>query len=109
MTNANTAHDLREASPNYARVIYCEGLHRIALCKDGVQYLIQRGAKTKNGIEYRAKHFCVTASAAARDWRRMTGLASSNLPKLAEFASDSPEAVVESGQTFAGQEIPERT
>jgi hypothetical protein len=67
--------DLREASNTYARVVYTEGHHRVALCKDGIQYLLQRRSDKTRGTEWRSLRYCVTSRALARDWRKITGTA----------------------------------
>jgi len=104
--NTNPAHDHREASPNYARTIYTEDRHRVALCRDGIQFLLQRRVDKKRGTEWKSLHYCTTNQTAARDWRRMLGLKPTDpvaaeithLPINARIASVTQRAEVESTQ-----------
>ena len=104
--NTQTAPDYREGSDSYARTIYTEDRHRVALCRDGIQYLLQRRIDKAHGPEWKSLRFCTTGNSAARDWRWMLGLKStdpvasqiSQLPSNARIASQSLGAEVEADQ-----------
>lgn len=61
--------DHREASDSNAREITRHGKHRVILCRDGIQWIIQRRAG-KSGIraQWKALHYVTTRKALLRIW-----------------------------------------
>lgn len=59
----------REASDDYSRVVAQSGPVRAAVCKDGIQWLLQR----RSGNRWRSEAYCRTREALVRHWRNATG------------------------------------
>jgi len=82
MTGSN-----RETAENYARVIHRLGEWRVAECRDGIQWLLQRRRPgfTGVGTAWDTIHYCVTRKALFRLWTGLTGdggeWLSNNLPE----------------------------
>jgi len=80
-----------ETSNNYDRVIHREGGYRVALCKDGLQYLLQRQRESTDAWD--TKSFCATRGALERLWGKLTGspapLEVTSLPSHAVRATES--------------------
>lgn len=61
----------KESRDAYGRVVYQEGRYRVALCRDGMQWLLQRRRKHETA-PWSSLRFCVTREALCRDWREVT-------------------------------------
>jgi hypothetical protein len=59
----------RETSDDYSRVIAQCGPIRAAVCKDGLQWLLQR----RSGNRWRSEAYCRTREALVRHWQNATG------------------------------------
>ena len=66
----------RETRDGYGRVIFSNGCHRVILCKDGIQWIIQR--RRPNALAGRAAWdalaYCTTKKALIRLSRPLFGL-----------------------------------
>lgn len=67
--------DHREASANYRGEIYRSGDWRVIVCRDSIQWIIQRRtrARSPHGAKWRGRHYCATRKALARLWAASTG------------------------------------
>jgi len=65
----------RESADRYQGEIYRLGNWRIAVCKDQLQWLIQRRTRAQSlaGPRWVSKKFCCTRKALIRDWANLTG------------------------------------
>lgn len=82
------ARDHRESSDAYRGELRRLGRWRVALCRDGIQYLLQRQRPGKAGVgaAWDSVSYCVTLTALLRIWRRETGDAGQALMHLPERA-----------------------
>ena len=79
----------RESQDDYVNVIYTNGDHRVALCRDGLQWLLQK----HSGQHWKSISFCVTATALAREWRNKVGTATP--PEIAVALPDAYRVAAE--------------
>lgn len=65
----------RESSDDYGGEIHRLGTWRVAICRDGLQYLLQRRRPGYAGVgtAWDSMSYCVTLAALLRLWRRDTG------------------------------------
>lgn len=65
----------RESDENYHGVLYRAGRWRVAICRDRIQYLLQRQRPGKAGVgaAWDSRRYCVTSGALIRDWHALTG------------------------------------
>ena len=89
-----TSPDFREASSSYCRVIHTEDRHRVAICRDGIQYLLQRQYTDKGNPSWRSLRFCATARALCRDWGQITGLPVPTEVTILPDARNAPAAAL---------------
>jgi len=70
-----TATSHREGADDYRGTLYRQGSWRVAICREGIQYLIQRQRPGKSGVggAWDHKRYCVTRFALIRDWHALTG------------------------------------
>lgn len=80
--------DPRETADGYRGELHRMGRWRIALCRDGIQYLLQRQRPRKEGVGVAWDSVCylTTRAALLRRWRRETGDAGEILARLPERA-----------------------
>jgi hypothetical protein len=87
---SNLSH-MRETSDNYCREIFRHGNHRIILCKDGIQWIIQRhkvSKSTRAGQRWKAIAYPCTKNTLTRLWASNTGdLCPDTLGGLPEYAN----------------------
>lgn len=85
---AEIACDHRESSDGYRGELHRMGRWRIALCRDGIQYLLQRQRPGKAGVAaaWDSISYCTTRATLSRLWRRETGDAGEILARLPERA-----------------------
>ena len=76
--------DHLEEADNYRGELFRHGTYRVAECRDGIQWLLQRqsGARTVGGARWRSLAYCTTRSALTRLYQAHSG---SVAPELAEF------------------------
>lgn len=66
-----------EGSEAYYRVIALCGNYRVILCKDAIQWIIQRrirGSARGAGARWKALRYLTTRSVLIRDWHELTAL-----------------------------------
>lgn len=65
----------RETSDNYHGELFRAGKVRVALCRDGIQWLIQRQtrAERSRGAGWRSFGYFTTREALTRLWREVSG------------------------------------
>lgn len=73
MTTTTLRNTRRESQDDYVGVVLTQDDHRVSLCRDGLQWLLQRRVNKARGIEWKSLSFCVTAKALAREWRSKVG------------------------------------
>lgn len=80
--------DHREEADRYRGELFRHGNLRVAVCRDGIQWLLQRrrGVKTVGGAAWRTIAYCVTRKALTRLYQAQSGAVA---PELADF----PETV----------------
>ena len=77
--------DHRERSDRYAREILRQGSWRVALCRDGLQWILQRrrsGPKEGATAAWDSVGFCRSRAALIRLWRAYTGEDGAALERL---------------------------
>lgn len=69
----STSH--RESDDRYAGALYTDGRWRVAVCRDGTQFLLQRQRLRKSGVggAWDSLRYCMTRAALIRDWHALTG------------------------------------
>ena len=67
--------DHREASDHYYREVYREGVWRVIVCRDAIQWILQRQTRkgSPDGARWEAVSYCATRDALMRLWRASTG------------------------------------
>lgn len=72
-TPRNSSH--RESAEDYRGTLYRDGSWRVAICRDQIQFLVQRQRPGKAGAGggWDSRRFCVTKAALIRDWHALTG------------------------------------
>ncbi|NDR58658.1 hypothetical protein [Aliiruegeria sabulilitoris] len=80
--------DHREEADGYRGEVFRHGNFRVAECRDGIQWLLQRrsGTRTVGGARWRTLAYCVTREALTRLYQAHSGAVA---PKLAEL----PESI----------------
>ncbi len=63
-----TALSHRESDDTYAGVIARGGRYRVAVCRDGIQWLLQRRSTNRSGARWKTLHYITTRSALIRLW-----------------------------------------
>ena len=65
----------RESDDSYRGVLHIAGRWRIAICRDAVQFLVQRQRPGKSGVggPWDSQRYCVTRAALIRDWHALAG------------------------------------
>jgi hypothetical protein len=65
----------REASDSYRREVYRAGIWRVIVCKDGIQWILQRATRSgsTDGARWEAVSFCTTRAALLRLWMACSG------------------------------------
>ena len=59
----------REESDGYSGEIAQHGKHRVILCRDGIQWIIQRkGGSRRGSVRWRSLSYCTTKKALLRLW-----------------------------------------
>lgn len=76
--------DTREAAENYRGEVFRLGDWRVALCRNDLQWILQR--RTRNGRpdagRWEAVGFCLTRAALVRLWQGATGDSGEDLAQL---------------------------
>jgi hypothetical protein len=83
----NSPLDRRESSDTYFAEIVRDGPYRVILCRDGIQWIIQRrttASGNASGDRWVAEHYLTTRSALARLWQAKDGVVSPLLLALPE-------------------------
>ncbi|MDU8946119.1 hypothetical protein [Ovoidimarina sediminis] len=80
-----------ETADNYSRVIaQVDDRHRVIVCKDGIQWILQRREKGTGRWPWKARHYCRTRKALLR----VTGAACRAPDPLAmQTLADLPEHI----------------
>lgn len=80
--------DHRESADGYSGEIHRLDRWRVVVCRDGIQYLLQRRRPGKAGVggQWDSVAYCVTQRALMRLWRQETGNAGEALERLPERA-----------------------
>lgn len=80
--------DTSESSDNYRNEIFRNGRYRIALCKDGIQWLLQKQDRSK-GSRWRSERYFTTRASIASQWQSATGQLTvpDEVESLPEFVS----------------------
>ncbi len=80
--------DPRESADGYRGELHRQGQWRIALCRDGIQYLLQRQRPRKAGVvaAWDSISYCATRAALLRLWRQKTGDAGEIFGRLPDRA-----------------------
>ncbi len=70
-----TPMDRRESSDNYRGELIRDGLYRVAVCRDGIQWLFQRQRPGKAGVggAWDTLGYCRRRETLARLWRERAG------------------------------------
>lgn len=79
----------RERDDAYQGALHRSGRWRIIICKDGIQYIIQKRASAAGrcpSAHWRARHYCTTRRAALRLWEAESGDGGEALEWLPERA-----------------------
>ena len=78
----------RERGDDYRGELYRFGRWRVALCRDRLQYLLQRRRRPKSGagVAWDNLAYCVTRTALLRRWRLETGDGGEALERLPDRA-----------------------
>lgn len=65
----------RESSNDYRGELFRLGNWRVAVCKDRLQWLLQRHTRpgAPDGGRWEAQRFCTTRKALIREWKALTG------------------------------------
>ena len=72
----DTATSNRESADHYHTIIEKTETHRVILCREGLQWIIQfRSGKTVAGPRWRSISYCTTREALTRLWPQVTGQA----------------------------------
>ncbi len=85
MTSTISKTDHRETSDNYQGELFRRGRLRVILCRDGIQWILQR-KKAGAAARWQALSYCTTRKALTRLWTAADG---TTAPELARF----PETV----------------
>ncbi len=84
--------DHKESSDNYHRIIVQDGKWRIIVCKDHIQWILQRRRKSAHNtaaVRWDGVSYCVTQKALDRLWREKTGCPAPEIDALpANFRRD---------------------
>lgn len=80
------ATDHRETADNYRGVVFRAGRFRVAVCRDGIQWLFQRqrGANPGAGARWETLGYCATREALLRLHHLATGLDAPEIAALPE-------------------------
>lgn len=73
--------DRRETADNYRAVIVSKGKYRVILCKDGIQWILQR-RKGRDDRPWGGFGYYTTRKALMRAWRRLYGRISPEIARL---------------------------
>lgn len=67
--------DHRETSEHYRGEIHRSGDWRVIVCRDSIQWIIQRRtrARSPDGARWEGRHYCTTGKALVRLWAASTG------------------------------------
>jgi hypothetical protein len=80
-TNEVTNEVTNETADNYSKeVARCEN-YRVILCRDDIQWIIQR----KHSDRWRSESYCTTKSALIREWTRRVSDAAQRPPEFADL------------------------
>ncbi len=84
LTSVPVRTDHLEEADNYRGELFRHGKYRVAECRDGIQWLLQRqsGARTVGGARWRSLAYCTTRNALTRLYQAHSG---SVAPELAEL------------------------
>jgi hypothetical protein len=89
---------MRETSDNYCREIFRAENHRIILCKDYIQWIIQRrkvSKSTRVGQRWKALAYTCTKKALNRRWAHLTGdLCPDILGRLPDHANQMRQNII---------------
>ena len=77
----NAPLDHREIAANYRAVIIRKGNHRVILCKDAIQWILQRHTSGA-GTRWRAIGYFTTRNALARVWATCCGAVPPEITRL---------------------------
>lgn len=79
--------DHRESSDCYQGELFREGKFRVAVCRDGIQWLFQRQRPGKAGVgaAWDSLGYCATRKALTRLWTATMGRVHPDLAQLPEF------------------------
>ena len=82
--SADASH--RETDENYTGELFREGSYRVAVCKDGIQWLFQRQshATSPAGPRWQSLGYCTTREALARLWTGAVGTEHPDLGNLSD-------------------------
>lgn len=62
----------KETHDNYHGVILRRGRFRIVLCRNGVQWIIQKGKQSGPHMRWRGQSYCRTKKALVRLWTQLS-------------------------------------
>ena len=77
----------RETADDYRDEIFRHGSFRVILCKDGIQWILQRSraaSGNKTGVRWEALSYCTTRHYLQRDWTRHSGAEAVEIDALPE-------------------------
>ncbi len=64
-----TSNSHKESHPDYGRVVIAHGRFRVIVCKDNLQWILQkRGAKSAAGARWRSISYCRSQNTLLRVW-----------------------------------------
>ncbi|WP_108819189.1 hypothetical protein [Pseudovibrio sp. Alg231-02] len=64
----------QESHADYAGIVVQQGRWRVIVCRDGIQWIIQKGDLTRDGWRWTGKSYCRTRKALLRDCVRRSAL-----------------------------------
>ncbi len=79
----NVPLDHRETADRYRGEIFRKSRFRVILCRDGIQWIIQRAGRVPGG-PWRGLHYCTTRKALSRLWEASTGETAQEIACLPE-------------------------
>ena len=74
--------DRRETSDRYQGELFRDGDYRVVVCRDGIQWLLQRRKKSRAGALWAAIGYLTTSKALTRAWTGKTGRVHPDMHRL---------------------------
>ncbi len=90
----NAPLDHRETAANYRAVITRKGKYRVILCRDGIQWILQR-KKGRDDRPWEGFGYFTTRAALMRDWERLHGQIPPEIARLPDRARESRKGKVQ--------------